>query len=137
MSDNQKGIGEKLVEAGISSVKAGSDEIKTTVSTAIGQVTGQPIKTDQELQQIAAHDKESSGKRIDEIQQELAKQKMRRFQEVSNWQTPSAPTPEPNGPEIPQSRQAQLHQSSPSAPQPAESVRQAVGKSELGRNFKG
>ncbi len=137
MSDNQKGIGEKLIEAGISSVKAGSDEIKTTVSTAIGQVTGQPIKTDQELQQIAAHDKESSGKRIDEIQQELAKQKMRRFQEVSNWQTPSVPAPEPNGPEIPQSRQAQLHQSSPSAPQPAESVRQAVGKSELGRNFKG
>ncbi len=137
MSDNNKGLGEKLMEAGVSSMKAGADEIKTSVSTAVGQITGQPEKTDQELQQIAAQDKESSGKRINEIQQELERQKIKRFQEVSSWQTTSSQTQE--------THQAKQH--TPSSPlthaadsrprkQP-EPIRQAVGKSELGRNFKG
>lgn len=138
MSDSSKGIGERMVEAGVSAVKAGADEVKTGVSTAIGQVTGVPQKSDQELQQIANTDKTQSSERIGEIKQELAKQKRRRFQEVSNWQTPTLPkSDEPKGPEIAGSKNFSSLNSSNSQNAPVESVRQAVGKAEQGRNYKG
>jgi hypothetical protein len=136
MSD--KGIGEKMMEAGVSAVKAGADEVMTSVSTAIGQVTGTPQKSDQELQQLAQTDKSHSSTRIGEIKQELAQQKMRRFQEVSHWTTPTLPkSNEPQGPQIAGSKNfSSLTQSDPQNT-PAESVRQAVGKAEQGRNYKG
>lgn len=140
MSDSGNGIGQKLMEAGLSSMKAGADEVKTSITTAIGQVTGQEeLKTDQEIQNIEAQDKVDSGKRIQEIQQELAAQKRRHFQEVASWGTPTeaANQPQQSGPETPQSQH-------PSAQRPTSlqqtrplSVQQAVGKSEQGRNFKG
>ncbi len=135
---NDKGIGGKMFEAGVSVAKAGADEIKTSITTAVGQVTGTPQKTDQELQQLESQDKAHSNERIGQIKQELSKQKMRRFQEVSQWQAPpSQKQEEPKGPEIPNARQ-QVSSIQSSTPQgPAESVRQAVGKAEHGRNFKG
>lgn len=137
MNNNNSGLGEKILEAGISSMKAGADEIKTSVSTAIGQVTGQQVKTDQELQQIASQDKEASGKRINEIQQELSAQKMRRFHEVNNFQPPPPqPTETHNSQPSETTISAPLASRSGPRRQP-ESVRQVVGKSELGRNFKG
>lgn len=137
MSDSNSGLGAKLIEAGVSSMKAGADEIKNSVSTAVGQITGQQIKTDQELQQIASQDKESSGKRINEIKKELETQKMRRFHEVNTIQ-PSAPRSAENSntQSLEITRTAPLSNRSGPRRQP-ESVRQVVGKSELGRNFKG
>lgn len=140
MSDSSKGIGEKMVEAGISAVKAGADEVQAGFSTAFSQVTGTPIKSDQELQHLAQTDKAQSSARIGEIKQELAKQKMRRFQEVSHWQTPTLPRSDaPQGPEISGARQTTNHpqQTGNTLTTPAESVRQAVGKAEQGRNYKG
>lgn len=139
MSDSNSNLGEKMIEAGISSMKASADEIKTSVTTAIEQVTGQQIKSDQELQQIAQQDKESSGKRINEIEQELATQKRRHFQEVSSWNTPiqKSSQNQQRGPNIPETRQRSILQSAGSQQTRPLSVQQAVGKSEQGRNFKG
>ncbi|HRN96781.1 MAG TPA: hypothetical protein PLD54_05015 [Candidatus Levybacteria bacterium] len=133
-----KGIGEKLLEAGVSAAKAGADEIKTSVSTAASQISGTPQKSDSELQHIAQTDKTQSTARIGEIKKELAQQKMRRFQEVSNWTTPTLPKSDtPQGPEIAGNRNFSSLTQSASQQSPAESVRQAVGKAEQGRNFKG
>jgi hypothetical protein len=138
MSDGSKGIGERMVEAGVSAVKAGADEVKSGFSTAIGQVTGQPVKSDQELQHIARTDQSQSSARIGEIKQELAQQKMKRFQEVSNMHTPTLPkSDQPKGPEIVSRRNSASFNSSRTQQGTEESVRQAVGKAEQGRNFKG
>lgn len=139
MSDTGKGIGEKLVEMGVSSMKAGANEIKTSVTTAAGQITGQPVKSDQELKQIAIQDKDSSDQRINEIQNELAQQKMSRFREVSGWHSATAAkTIEEHQQEqsIPKST-APLAGSQTQRKGTPEPVRQAVGNKELGRNFKG
>lgn len=136
MSDT--GLVQKMVEAGISAAKATTDEIKTSISTAAGQITGaaSSTKSDAELQQLAKSDKEQSASRIDQIKKELAS---KRFQEVSQWNTaPKQTKQEVTGPEIPSSRGINTASSTNrnTSGQP-ESVRQAVGKSELGRNFKG
>ena len=135
---NDKGVGEKLVEAGISSMKAGADEIKVGVSTAMGQITGQQVKSDQELQQISSQDKVSSGKRINEIQQEIDAQKMRRFKQVTQEHAPVASQNQENVQEQqgPQRSTPQLSQKLRGNETPL-SVRQAVGNKEQGRNFKG
>jgi hypothetical protein len=134
MSDT--GIGQKLTEIGVSAAKGTVSEISTVVGSTIAQVTGSPQKSEHELQQLAQTDKTQSGARIDQIKKELAAQ---RFQEVSQW-TPAPTTPqyhEPAGPEIPSSRGfSSMSQPGSSANQP-EVVRQAVGKTEQGRNYKG
>lgn len=136
------GIGQKLVEIGASAIKSTAQEARTTVSEVTGQLTGAEVRTDDEMQQIAAHDKAQSNTRISEIQQELAREKMkkmRRAQEVASWATtPSLPSSREHSSEQSSARSnLSSLQTQPNKPQVAESVRQAVGKSEQGRNFKG
>lgn len=135
-------LGQKLVEIGASAIKSTTQEVKTTVSEVTGQLTGAEVRTDAEMQQIAAHDKAQSNTRIGEIQQELAREKMkkmRRAQEVASWATtPTLPSSQENKHEQrPTLSSSNSLQPQRSQPQVAESVRQAVGKSEQGRNFKG
>ncbi len=138
MADSNSGIAGKILETGGSLAKSVTNEIKTVSQETIAQVTGESIKSDQELQQIAAHDKQQSNQRIGEIQQELAEQRMRRFQEVSSLSTATPPQREESPLSQPQTEAKGPHIPRSLSQKPmAESVRQAVGKSEQGRNFKG
>jgi hypothetical protein len=132
------GIGQKIVEAGMSAAKATADEVKNSISTATTQITGAATqsKSDQELQHLEKTDKDHSTTRIEQIKKELASQ---RFNEVSQWNTsaPQKPNQENSGPDIPSNRGINSNnQQSQNSNQP-EVVRQAVGKTELGRNYKG
>jgi hypothetical protein len=144
MSDNG-GIGQKLVEMGVSAAKAAAQEVKTTVSEATGQITGSTIKSDTELKQIASNDEAYKSQRMGEIKKELSTQKMRRFHEVSSWganQSIPVSKQETSGPDFSSARSVSIPQSSqpngtPTAKKPLESVRQNAGRGEQGRNYKG
>jgi hypothetical protein len=137
MSD--KGIPQQVVEAGASLIKATGDEIANSVSTAASQITGSPQKSEHELQQIAAADRATSASRIHEIQQQLAQQKIRRFQEVSSWNgTPTSPQSQDTAvSEIPGRPSSLTPLRGSRQNMTPLSVKQATGKTEQGRDLKG
>jgi hypothetical protein len=132
------GLGQKMVEVGVSAAKATTDEIKNTISTAASQISGSttPQKSQQELQQLESADKTQSTARIDQIKKELATQ---RFHEVNNLNASLAPQQkqEASGPEIPNSRYVSNMPTDTRHSKEPESVWQAKRKTEQGKNFKG
>lgn len=78
MSDNG-GIGQKLLEVGVSAAKATAQEVKTTVSEASSQLTGNNIRSDSELKNIAASDEVYKTQRMGEIKKRTGKPKNAAF----------------------------------------------------------